>query len=152
MTHLTPLIPSFNNQQNLKGLLLQKDILPFIIFNLLKCICWYATDVCNVEGWFEHVSPVRQVSLASRPALDAWFGAREWALRNPAEDQGWISRQDYEENGGEYLKEHCASNIFIPMKLNKPTSTTKHVIMGKFPDTSLPDTISNDNDNDISLS
>ncbi|XP_067266157.1 actin-related protein 5 [Chanodichthys erythropterus] len=91
-----------------------------------------------------------KVSLASRPALDAWFGAREWALRNPAEEQGWISRQDYEENGGEYLSEHCASNIFIPMKLNKPTPTTKHIIMGKFPDTSLPDTISNDND--ISLS
>lgn len=94
-----------------------------------------------------------QVSLASRPALDAWFGAREWALRSPAEDQGWISRQDYEENGGEYLKEHCASNTFIPMKLNKPTPAAKHTLMGKLAtDTSLPDTISNDTDNDISLS
>ncbi|XP_067299168.1 actin-related protein 5 [Pseudorasbora parva] len=93
-----------------------------------------------------------KVSLASRPALDAWFGACEWALRNPAEGQGWISRQDYEENGGEYLREHCASNTFIPMKLHKPTAATKHTVMGKLAtDTSLPDTVSNDNDNDISM-
>ncbi|KAI4824341.1 hypothetical protein KUCAC02_012863 [Chaenocephalus aceratus] len=26
----------------------------------------------------------------------------------------------YEEKGGEYLSEHCASNLFIPMKLVKP--------------------------------
>uniref|UniRef100_A0A671RZR2 Actin-related protein 5 n=1 Tax=Sinocyclocheilus anshuiensis TaxID=1608454 RepID=A0A671RZR2_9TELE len=93
-----------------------------------------------------------KVSLARRPALDAWFGACEWALTNPAEAQGWISRHDYEENGGEYLREHCASNIFIPMKLNKPSSATKQTLMGKcLTDTSLPDTTSNDKDNDISL-
>lgn len=34
--------------------------------------------------------------------------------------EGWISRQDYEEKGGEYLSEHCASNLFIPMKITKP--------------------------------
>ncbi|XP_030641110.1 actin-related protein 5 [Chanos chanos] len=61
-----------------------------------------------------------KVSLASRPALDAWFGACEWALRNPPGAQGWISRQDYEEKGGEYLSEHCASNLFIPMRISKP--------------------------------
>ncbi|KAL0185279.1 hypothetical protein M9458_020976, partial [Cirrhinus mrigala] len=87
-----------------------------------------------------------------RPALDAWYGACEWALMNPAEAQGWISRHDYEENGGEYLREHCASNIFIPMKLNKPSSTTKQTLMGKcLTETSLSDTTSNDKDNDISL-
>ncbi|RXN14057.1 actin-related 5 [Labeo rohita] len=94
-----------------------------------------------------------EVSLAQRPALDAWYGACEWALTNSAEAQGWISRHDYEENGGEYLKEHCASNIFIPMKLNKPSSATKQTLMGKcLTDTSLPDATSNDKDNDISLS
>lgn len=65
------------------------------------------------------------MTLASRPALDAWFGARDWALehlptREGAAAQGWISRQDYEEKGGEYLSEHCASNVFIPMKISKP--------------------------------
>ncbi|XP_034027622.1 actin-related protein 5 isoform X2 [Thalassophryne amazonica] len=64
-----------------------------------------------------------KVSLASRPALDAWFGARDWALEHPPGDvvEGWISRRDYEEKGGEYLSEHGASNIFIPMKIVKPT-------------------------------
>ncbi|XP_029012559.1 actin-related protein 5 isoform X2 [Betta splendens] len=65
------------------------------------------------------------VTMASQPALDAWYGARDWALEHPPEGdatapEGWISRQDYEEKGGEYLSEHCASNVFIPMKLTKP--------------------------------
>uniref|UniRef100_A0A3P9L628 Actin-related protein 5 n=1 Tax=Oryzias latipes TaxID=8090 RepID=A0A3P9L628_ORYLA len=63
-----------------------------------------------------------KVTMASRPALDAWYGARDWALEHPPGEalEGWISRQDYEEKGGEYLSEHCASNIFIPMKIAKP--------------------------------
>ncbi|XP_029974347.1 actin-related protein 5 [Salarias fasciatus] len=63
-----------------------------------------------------------KVSMASRPALDSWYGARDWAVERPAAAgaEGWISRQDYEEKGGEYLSEHCASNTFIPMKIAKP--------------------------------
>ncbi|TKS77330.1 Actin-related protein 5 [Collichthys lucidus] len=66
-----------------------------------------------------------KVTMASRPAVDAWYGARDWALEHlPAAGggaaEGWISRQDYEEKGGEYLSEHCASNVFIPMKIVKP--------------------------------
>lgn len=65
------------------------------------------------------------MTLALRSALDAWFGARDWALEHlPTKEgtaaQGWISRQEYEEKGGEYLSEHRASNIFIPMKIIKP--------------------------------
>lgn len=65
------------------------------------------------------------MTLASQPALDAWYGARDWALEHlptgaGAAAEGWISKQDYEEKGGEYLSEHCASNIFIPMKITKP--------------------------------
>ncbi|XP_026222598.1 actin-related protein 5 [Anabas testudineus] len=66
-----------------------------------------------------------KVNMASQPALDAWCGARDWALEHlPGGDgeagEGWISRQDYEEKGGEYLSEHCASNVYIPMKIAKP--------------------------------
>ncbi|XP_040902370.1 actin-related protein 5 [Toxotes jaculatrix] len=64
-----------------------------------------------------------KVTMASQLALDAWCGARDWALEHPpggGAAEGWISRQDYEEKGGEYLSEHCASNAFIPMKLAKP--------------------------------
>lgn len=68
-----------------------------------------------------------KVTMALQPALDAWYGARDWALAHPPRQggesaEGWISRQDYEEKGGEYLSEHCASNVFIPMKLTKPVS------------------------------
>lgn len=68
-----------------------------------------------------HALSLLQVRLASRPALDAWYGAREWALQNPPGGPGWLSRQDYEEKGGEYLSEHCASNVFIPMTISRPT-------------------------------
>ncbi|XP_056130917.1 actin-related protein 5 [Lampris incognitus] len=66
-----------------------------------------------------------KVTMASRPALDAWYGARDWALEHlPGGGgggvEGWISRQDYEEKGGEYLSEHCASNLFIPMMIARP--------------------------------
>ncbi|XP_053705881.1 actin-related protein 5 [Synchiropus splendidus] len=66
-----------------------------------------------------------KVCVASRLDLDAWCGAREWARDHPpgAGDAGWISRQEYEEKGGEYLSEHCASNIFVPLKINKTPST-----------------------------
>ncbi|XP_034162223.2 actin-related protein 5 [Pangasianodon hypophthalmus] len=68
-----------------------------------------------------------KVTLASQPSLDAWFGAREWALRNAAGSHGWISRQDYEEKGGEYLSEHCSSNIFIPMWISKPAARSNEL-------------------------
>ncbi|CAK6976380.1 actin-related protein 5 [Scomber scombrus] len=64
-----------------------------------------------------------KVTMASRPALDAWYGARDWALEHlpgGGAAEGWISRQEYEEKGGEYLSEHGSSNVFIPMKIVKP--------------------------------
>ncbi|XP_034445404.1 actin-related protein 5 [Hippoglossus hippoglossus] len=64
-----------------------------------------------------------KVTMASQPALGAWYGARDWALEHPpgaGAAEGWISRQEYEEKGGEYLSEHCASNVFVPMKIVKP--------------------------------
>ncbi|KAL2296830.1 hypothetical protein Nmel_014881 [Mimus melanotis] len=60
-----------------------------------------------------------QVHLASSPVLDAWYGARDWALEYMNREEGWISRKDYEEKGGEYLKEHCASNVYVPIRLPK---------------------------------
>ncbi|XP_061841543.1 actin-related protein 5 [Nerophis lumbriciformis] len=62
-----------------------------------------------------------KVTMATRPALDAWLGARDWALEHPpgGGGEGWTSRQDYEEKGGEYLSEHCASNVWVPIKVNK---------------------------------
>lgn len=46
--------------------------------------------------------------------LDAWNGARQWLLDQDDLRSVSITRSDYEECGGEYLKEHLASNRFIP--------------------------------------
>ena len=34
----------------------------------------------------------------------------------------WITRKDYEEKGGGYLREHCASNVYVPIRLPKQAS------------------------------
>ncbi|XP_058034115.1 actin-related protein 5 [Ahaetulla prasina] len=65
-----------------------------------------------------------QVHLASNPVLDAWYGARDWALEYMNREEGWITRKDYEEKGGEYLKEHCASNVYVPIRLPKQAPRT----------------------------
>ncbi|XP_062616216.1 actin-related protein 5-like [Saccostrea cucullata] len=52
------------------------------------------------------------VSLAKNPILDAWYGARKFAL-SPLLMTGSITKADYEEKGSEYLKEHCASNRYF---------------------------------------
>ncbi|VCW69938.1 unnamed protein product, partial [Gulo gulo] len=71
-----------------------------------------------------------KVRLASNPVLDAWYGARDWALDHLDDDEVWITRKEYEEKGGEYLKEHCASNIYVPIRLPKQAS--------RFSDTQAP--------------
>ncbi|XP_052581490.1 actin-related protein 5 isoform X1 [Peromyscus californicus insignis] len=63
-----------------------------------------------------------QVQLASNPVLDAWYGARDWALDHLEDGGAWVTRKDYEEKGGEYLKEHCASNTYVPIRLPKQAS------------------------------
>lgn len=68
-----------------------------------------------------------QVQLASNPVLDAWYGARDWALDHLDDDKVWITRKEYEEKGGEYLKEHCASNIYVPIHLPKQASRSSEV-------------------------
>lgn len=71
----------------------------------------------ELTWWF--CFPSIQVHLASSPVLDAWYGARDWAVEYMTREEGWITRKDYEEKGGEYLKEHCASNVYVPIRLPK---------------------------------
>nr|XP_031543689.1 actin-related protein 5 [Vicugna pacos] len=63
-----------------------------------------------------------QVQLASNPVLDAWYGARDWALDHLDDEDVWITKKEYEEKGGGYLKEHCASNVYVPIRLPKQAS------------------------------
>ena len=54
-----------------------------------------------------------QIYTAQNPVLDSWYGARKFAL-SPSLSQMCITKQDYEEKGGEYLKEHMCSNPYCP--------------------------------------
>lgn len=47
------------------------------------------------------------------PILDAWYGARKFSL-SPLLTTSSITRAEYEEKGGEYLKEHRTSNRYFP--------------------------------------
>jgi len=51
------------------------------------------------------------VTAASDVVLDSWRGARCWAM-SEALSQSAVTVADYYEKGGEYLKEHCASNLY----------------------------------------
>jgi actin-related protein 5 len=54
-----------------------------------------------------------KIILSENPSLDAWYGAKEFAnLKNLSDF--WITGKMYAEMGGEYLKEHSASNKFYP--------------------------------------
>ncbi|CAG5136503.1 unnamed protein product [Candidula unifasciata] len=53
------------------------------------------------------------VSCAGNPSLDAWNGARKFSL-SPYLNVSSITRQDYEEMGEGYLREHVASNRYFP--------------------------------------
>ena len=44
---------------------------------------------------------------------DRWRGAKDFSLSDSF-PQYVISRQEYLEKGGEYFKEHPASNLYIP--------------------------------------
>lgn len=53
-----------------------------------------------------------KVIVADNPSLDAWYGARDFAAASDFENR-CISKEDYYEMGGEYLKEHHASNKYF---------------------------------------
>ncbi|XP_011506105.1 PREDICTED: actin-related protein 5 isoform X2 [Ceratosolen solmsi marchali] len=54
-----------------------------------------------------------QVNIAKNTSLDAWYGARDFALSGSLPEY-LVSRKDYEEKGGEYLKVHSVSNVYTP--------------------------------------
>lgn len=47
--------------------------------------------------------------------LDAWKGARKWTLSDDNLNKFSVTRQEYEEKGGDYLKEHICSNHYISL-------------------------------------
>ncbi|XP_066295126.1 actin-related protein 5-like [Branchiostoma lanceolatum] len=55
-----------------------------------------------------------QVFTAKNAVLDPWLGARSMSVDPSRSAQMFLTRAEYLEKGAEYLKEHRASNIFIP--------------------------------------
>ncbi|XP_055933658.1 actin-related protein 5-like [Argiope bruennichi] len=53
------------------------------------------------------------VHLADDPLLDAWRGARKWASNDDNLKKFSVTRQEYEEKGGDYLKDHICSNHYV---------------------------------------
>ncbi|XP_012282152.1 actin-related protein 5 [Orussus abietinus] len=52
-----------------------------------------------------------QINIAKNTSLDSWYGARDFGLSGNLPEY-LVSRKEYEENGGEYLKDHSASNTY----------------------------------------
>lgn len=52
------------------------------------------------------------VLIAENPGLDAWLGAKKFTSDNKLKDIS-ITREYYEEFGGDYLKTHATSNRFF---------------------------------------
>ncbi|KAJ1522011.1 hypothetical protein ONE63_002333 [Megalurothrips usitatus] len=52
------------------------------------------------------------VSVSRDPSLSAWIGAREFSNQANFSSEFLVSKQDYIEKGGEFLKEHPSSNVY----------------------------------------
>ncbi|XP_055595399.1 actin-related protein 5 [Uranotaenia lowii] len=77
----------------------------------------------NIRGFKERLSrelrqllpfqSVFNLRVASNPSMDGWKGASQFATTDAFRDS-LINRQMYDEYGGEYFKEHLASNFYYP--------------------------------------
>lgn len=68
------------------------------------------------------------VVLAQNINLDAWHGARD--LANSSNFNEYLTtKNDYLEYGGEYFKEHYASNKYFatPVAIDEPSQTSTEV-------------------------
>lgn len=52
--------------------------------------------------------------LANDPTLDAWNGARKFASTASNLHNFAVTRSDYDEKGGDFIKEYFASNSYFP--------------------------------------
>lgn len=53
------------------------------------------------------------VTVARDPAGDAWRGGRDFARKNAENGECFVTRQEFLENGAEFLKEHRLSNRYF---------------------------------------
>lgn len=63
------------------------------------------------------------ISLAKQPILNAWLGASKFCSNNNFKNY-LITAEEYREKGGDYLKEHRASNLYVPLPAPLPLTET----------------------------
>ncbi|XP_047367140.1 actin-related protein 5 isoform X2 [Vespa velutina] len=73
-----------------------------------------------------------QINVAKNTSLDSWYGARDFGLSGNLPEY-LVTRKEYEEKGGEYLKEHTASNMYTrspdPLPILQVPVTCEQVIV-----------------------
>ncbi|XP_015112505.1 actin-related protein 5 [Diachasma alloeum] len=73
-----------------------------------------------------------RISIAENAALDPWYGARNFGLSDNL-PEFLVTRQEYEEMGGEYLKVHSASNLYFkspdPLPTMQVPACTEQVVV-----------------------
>lgn len=85
----------------------------------------------RLERELQEVRPFQSkfhVSMSRDPSLSAWHGACELANQVNSREEIYISRDEYLEKGGEYLKEHKASNVYRPSPAALPSQTQSGTI------------------------
>jgi len=65
-----------------------------------------------------------KVRISEDPVLSSWRGASDWASKPDNISSGFMSKEEYEEKGDGYFKEHFASNIYTPTPIKIPDPTT----------------------------
>ncbi|XP_066994709.2 actin-related protein 5 [Anabrus simplex] len=66
------------------------------------------------------------VTMANNPTLDAWHGAQAFAS-TPNLEKFLLTKQEYDEFGGEFFKEHSASNVYYPSPSPLPQTETSNI-------------------------
>lgn len=66
------------------------------------------------------------VSCAKNPRLDSWKGARQCATQRDFLNKFSIRKADYEEKGGDYLREHACANV---PTLSPVLASTKSLVL-----------------------
>ncbi|RLV95355.1 Actin-related protein 5 [Spathaspora sp. JA1] len=69
----------------------------------------------RLERDFKSFLPVRtqlKVRTARNPILDAWHGMQMWSESEECQN-GYVTKEEYEEYGAEYIKEHGLGNVCL---------------------------------------
>lgn len=99
-----------------------KNVTTMLKFAQMLCLCVYCNHPSRAglnERLTRELREIRpfettfQLNRATDPRLDAWLGARQVVNEYGTEAESlYITRQEYAEKGGEYLREHRWGNAF----------------------------------------